>query len=219
MNAMKPGLNVRVVTDVDIWQETITVRSSTVFDATGERIVIAQTEPPLTRPGQEIVITYLIRENERSVRHGFPAQLVDSIDYFLSSGERVKALLLEKKGEPRPYSTRMFFRITPTPGSHLDMFIRGQKVTIVDISLRGARLSHERDFGLQTGETVTVSLDIGQRSYKFEARITRTWESADILLRRERTFASIEFLNLSAVAQRVLLHRLQQIERESPLGQ
>ena len=56
---IKPGLSIRVVTDIDITRETIKVKTSTVYEAVNDRIVIAQIEPPITKPHGEITITYL----------------------------------------------------------------------------------------------------------------------------------------------------------------
>ena len=47
---------------------------------------------------KEVIVTYLIKEKDDAVRHGFTAELVEFIDYSLSSGQQVKALVVEKDG-------------------------------------------------------------------------------------------------------------------------
>jgi hypothetical protein len=215
MDVVKPGLNIRIVIEVDPMMEKISVKPSTIYEVADNLLIIAQTEPAITKLRQQITITYLVRENGRLRRRGFPAQVADLIDYSLQAGCKVKAIVAEKNGEPQPFSVRMHYRAEPTVQSRLAMYILGRKVDILDISLRGARFSHPRTLGVQPGAFVGVCLDIAGRSYDLEGRIVRIWESTSDRVRRETAFASVEFLTLGATAERALLRRIHQIERDS----
>jgi hypothetical protein len=182
-------------------------------------MIVAQTEPALVRVGQEIVITYLNRSKGRLERLGFPAEVVEAIEYVLKHGNVVKGLIVKKRREPRPVSLRMAFRLTPTPASRLRMYVSGQKVSITDISLRGASFSNPADLGLAAGDLVQVGLDIGNKSYNLQARILRTWNQDDARMPQDVVFASAEFLNLKGNAERHLVRKLHQIEREARLEQ
>jgi hypothetical protein len=216
MNSLKPGLSIRVVTDVDQMEERASVTASTIYEATDERLIIAQTEPPI-RLHQQIMITYLTREKGYLERCGFLAEAVELIDYDGNEKRGARAIVAEKRGEPRPFSVRMSYRVEPTSENRLEMYISGRKVGILDISLGGAQFSYAPEIQLPAGVVVEVGLDIGGRSYDFEARIIRTWESTDIRLRREVVFGSVEFLNMGRTAEQALLRKIQQIERKARL--
>jgi hypothetical protein len=215
MSIVKPGLNIRVVTDIDITRETISVTASTIYEVVNDRITIAQIEPPIVKPHGEITITYLTRENGFLERRGFPAEVAALIDYDVDEKHRVKAVVADKTGDACPFSIRMFHRVEPTEESDIEMQIFQHRLKIQDISLRGAGFSHDRGLSIETGQVIDVCLEIGGVSYDLEARITRTWPSGDVRMRREIACASAEFVNMSISTQRALLRKLHQIERKS----
>ena len=94
--SIRPGLSVRIVTDIDETKERILVKGSTV-QTTGAVIILAQTDPPILKSKlhKEAIVTYLINQKDGAVRHGFTAELVEFIDYSLNSGQQVKALVVE----------------------------------------------------------------------------------------------------------------------------
>ena len=44
--SIRPGLSVRIVTDIDVMKERILVKGSTVYDMQEPAIILAQTDPP-----------------------------------------------------------------------------------------------------------------------------------------------------------------------------
>jgi hypothetical protein len=204
MSVIKPGLSIRVVTDIDI---------------VDDRIIIAQVEPPITKPRGEITITYLTREHGFLERRGFPAEVAALVDYDLDEKQKVKAVAVDKTGDPRPFSIRMFHRVEPAEESDIELHVSQHRVKILDIGLRGAGFSYDRGLPIKTGQVMEFSLEVGGMSYDLEARITRTWASGDVRMRREMAFASAEFVNMSISAQRALLRKLHQIERKSRMDE
>jgi len=215
MSIIRPGLNIRVVTDIDVTRETISVKASTIYEVANDRIIIAQIEPPIARPHGEITITYLTRENGFLERRVFPAEVAALVDYDVDEAHRVKAVVADKTGDPRPFSVRMFHRVEPTEESDIEMHVFQHRLKIQDISLRGAGFSHDRALSIETGQVIDICLEIGGVSYDLEARITRTWPTDDVRMRREIACASAEFVNVSTSTQRALLRKLHQIERKS----
>ena len=106
MKVVRPGLNIKVVTDIDPVKETSRVRSSTVYEVDGDRLIIAQTAPPIADRDDEIVVTYL-NDKEEDGRLGFPARITDSVTLTLAGGQQVEALVAIRKGEPYPFTMRM----------------------------------------------------------------------------------------------------------------
>jgi hypothetical protein len=212
MKAFRPGLNIRVVTDMDPLRETISVRSSTVYEVHGDHFMIAQTAPPINGTGRDLVVTYLTGHAEGQ-RRGFTAQVTDIVDYELVGRQHVKALVVVRKNEPSPFSVRMAHRVAPTEDIHLRLFINEVSVEIIDISLKGARFKHSKRLPLKAGTVVNASIDFGAHTYNFKGQVGRTWESDDFMVRKQSAFATVEFTTLNATAERALLHKLRQIER------
>ena len=212
---MSPGLAVRIVTGMDVPREIIFVKASIVYEVKGRAAILAQTGPPLLTSmlHKNIIVTYLIKRNEVMARFGFPARIVEFIDYTLSSGTLVKALVVEKIGEERPYNVRMFYRVVPTGQCDLFMTIQGTPIHVLDISLGGAKVSHDTSLELQSNAVVNASVEINGKSYSFGARVLRTWEGEDFRLR----FASMEFTNMDKTLQYALSQKIRGIERESLL--
>jgi hypothetical protein len=217
MELVKPGLNVRVVTDVDPTKEIINVRASSIYDITGNTLTIAQTDPPAGSSliNKSVMITYVKDDVHKHVRYGFPARLAEVIDYNLTSGEKVKALRVEREGDTRPYSIRMFHRIEPSAESGLRLFIGSMEMKILDISLGGVRFCHDGSLKLGPERIEDIFLDIGDKTYSLKARICRSWESPDIRSWKEGHFAIAEFIAISSNFERILVKKLHQIERNS----
>ena len=98
--SIRPGLSAKIVTDLDVVKERILVKGSTVHDVQEPVIILAQTQPPILKSmlHKEVIVTYLVKEKGDAVRHGFTAELVEFIDYALSSGQQAKALVVKKDG-------------------------------------------------------------------------------------------------------------------------
>jgi hypothetical protein len=217
MELVRPGSNIRIVTDVDPTKETISVKTSTIYDISDPVILAAQSDPPLgpSLVGRTVMITYVNKEGGTVIRYGFPARIDALVDYDLAGGETVQAIRMEREGDIRPHSIRMFHRVEPLPDGNLRLFIAGKEMKILDISLGGVRFTLDGSISLGAGRIEDIYVDIGQRSYNLRARICRTWESTDVRSWKEPGFASAEFLGAPHFFERVLVRQLRQIERNS----
>jgi hypothetical protein len=214
MKMVRPGLNVRIVTEIDPMNETIRVRASNIYEINGDALILAQTEPPLAGFPHEVVVTYLTGNGEAK-RRGFSALVTEVINYRLAGGLEVEALAATKTGEPCPFSLRMFHRVRPTDESRLRVYVGGVRVDVLDISLRGVRFKYHKDLTLQTGHMLQISLDIGPVTYDLQGSIARTWESDEFVSWTQFGFASAEFVTIDSAVERALLRKLHQIERQS----
>ncbi len=215
--SIRPGLSVRIVTDIDVMKERILVKGSTVYDMQEPAIILAQTDPPILKSmlHKEVIVTYLIKEKDNAVRHGFTAELVEFIDYSLSSGQQVKALVARRTGPEKPYSVRMSYRVGPTGRSNITMSVFANRVNIIDISLGGAKFTYSKPLVLKSDEIVSIGLEIGGKVYTLEAHILRTWQGDHEGARRDLWFASAEFVNISKTTEQALLRKIHDIEREA----
>jgi hypothetical protein len=213
---IKPGLNVRIVTEIDEAADRIFAKTSKVYDVNGQKIVLAQTDPPILKSmlNKDIVVTYLVSKNDVMVRHGFRATILEFIDYGLDSNEMVKALAVRSTGEAGPYSIRRFYRVIPTSRSGLSMIIRGQPVNVLDISLGGAKISHDEHLNLDPETVANVSMDMNRKTYIIKARVLRVWDRMSEGLNNNLRFAALEFLDIDKPVELVLAQKIRDMERE-----
>ena len=70
---IKPGMTVNIIINIDYRRETVETKNSIVHDVTGNRIVIAQTDPPISRTNinKEVFATYLEKEGGKPARYRF----------------------------------------------------------------------------------------------------------------------------------------------------
>ncbi|MGD0489641.1 MAG: hypothetical protein ABSB94_20955 [Syntrophorhabdales bacterium] len=215
--SIRPGLSVKIVTDIDVTKERILVKGSTVHDVQEPFIILAQTDRPILKSmlHEAVIVTYLIKEKDDAVRHGFTAELVEFIDYSLNSGQQVKALVVRRTGPEKPYSIRMSYRAGPTGRSNISMSVCANSVNIIDISLGGAKFTYSTPLVLKSDEIAPIGLEIGGKVYTLEAHILRTWQGDYEGARRHLWFASAEFVNMSKTMERALSCKIHDIERES----
>jgi hypothetical protein len=216
MELVKPGMNIGVVTDIDLTKEIIHVKASSIYDIDGTTITIAQSSPPIGQShiSKSVMITFVKKEDSTHVRYGFPARLAQVIDYELSEGNKVKAIIAEREGDTRPYSIRMFYRVEPLAESGLRLFVDGVEMKILDISLGGVMFCHDGSLKLDPDRIQEIFIDIGERTFSLHARICRTWESSDGRSWKEGYFATAEFITIPGHFKRILVKRLHQIERD-----
>ncbi|MBA4418010.1 MAG: hypothetical protein C0392_08890 [Syntrophus sp. (in: bacteria)] len=215
---IKPGQNAKVVTEIDLAKELIHVKNSLVYEVNGPTVILAQTDPPVLKSmhNGDVVVTYLVREEDILTRYGFPAYIKEFFDdYKLISSQSVQAFAVTRTAEPALYSIRMFYRVEPTSRSRLHMYIYDKKVNILDISLGGVRFSFHRNLVPEVDAIIEIHFDIDGKTYVIEARILRIWEGDNACLRGELGFASAEFQQVSKALEHVLSRKIREVERES----
>jgi len=211
------GFDIRIVTEADARGEQIPVKSSMVYDVEGETAILAQTSPPIPesmRSGN-IVVTFLVRKNGAMARRGFSARIVEFIDYTLSSGETVRALKVERIGELEDCCVRMRYRVRPMSTSGISMIVDGTKVSIVDISLGGAKICYDKSLRLERDTVVKAKIDIDGRTYAIEAHLLRTSNGASEGFTDDLCFAALRFMGIDKKVEDVLSQKIRDIERQA----
>jgi hypothetical protein len=214
---IRPGSSTKVVTEIDPAKDKIRVGASTVYEIKGSTVVLAQTDPPIPRSmlNGQVTVTYLVKEKGDMVRYGFTARVTEFIEYSLSSGRPVKAVVVDKTGDPAPYSIRMFYRVAPTARSRLNMSVLGTRVSVLDISLGGARFSFRKPLVLQSNSVVAVRLEIDGRFHSLDALILRIWTGESQGFSGRLNFASAEFVEINKSVEHALSRKIHDIEREA----
>lgn len=214
--SIEPGSSAKIVIEIDPANDKVRVGSSTVYDVEGARFVLAQTEPPIARsmPLGQVVVTHLVREKGEMVRYGFPARVVEFVDYTVASRNPAKALVVERTGRDAPYSIRMFFRVNPTGKSRVRMSVHKNRVNLFDISIGGARFSYPTSLVLKPNMVVEARIELQGRFHNLEARILRAWSEDGEDEGRNLKLASAEFLNVGGSLEHALSRQIFSIERE-----
>lgn len=214
---IRPGLNINIIVNIDHMRETVDVGNSIIHEMAGDRMIVAQTDPPISRThlGKELFVTFLDRSGGQPRRFGFPAIVVEFIREFeLSSALKVQALTLRKAGDFEEYNLRMFYRLEPPTDCGIRIVVEGKGVNLIDISIGGARFSHEKVFPFSVGEPVKLCLYVDDVPYTVEARVLRVWEPENERIRKTIALASVQFTDMEAHLKNVLARKIRDVERE-----
>jgi hypothetical protein len=171
---------ISLVVNSNAIREINDIRSSTVYDQEGKKLIIAQTEPMLLSDyqGKSITVSFLIQEKGNPVRYGFQAKIVKLLrDYPLNPSQQVPAVALVQRSLPEQYNLRMFYRIQPPSEFGLWMHIFDQPVSIIDISIGGAIISASSEISagckFEIEGLLNVSLVIDDERFELQAKIKR----------------------------------------------
>lgn len=214
---IKPGLTVNFIINIDYRKEIVETKNTIIHDIIENRIIAAQPDPPISRAHikEEIYVTFLEKEQGKVVRFGFPAKIVDFIkDYELTTQLKTQAIELRKEGEPEPYNLRMFYRLEPPDNCGIDIFIDGNKMTILDISIGGASFSHNRTHRFKEKEEEKIILVVGEKIYQIDSRVIRVQLPEIERMKKSIEFVSIQFLNVDGLIKNELGRKIRDIERE-----
>jgi hypothetical protein len=214
---IKPGVTVSIIVNIDYQKEIVEIKNSIVHDVKGKRIVVAQTNPHIlkTNINKEVYVTYLEKSKEKSVRYGFPAKIIELIkDFEVASQKKTQAIVLLQGGLREPYNLRMFYRHEPPSNSGIDIFVNGNKVSILDISIDGASFSHNNVCPLNTNKEVQVILVIGEKASQIEAKVVRVWQPENEKVKKDLEFVSIRFIDINGQTKKELGKKIWDNERD-----
>lgn len=214
---IRPGLNINIIVSIDHMREVVDVKNSMVHDVEGKRIIAAQTDPPISRTnlGKELFVTFLEKGRSGPARYGFIAKVVDFVkDYELKSSQKVQAVIMQQTGDIEEYNLRMFYRLEPPSECGIEISMEGRRVHLLDISIGGAKFSHEKIHPFQPNETVKMLIDVAGNKTQIEAMVLRVWEPESEKMRKTLAYASVQFLDIDAQLKNTLARKIRDIERD-----
>ncbi len=214
---IKPGMNINIIVSIDHMRELVDVKNSMIHDVEGKRIIVAQTDPPISRTNieKEMFVTFLEKGQKGPSRYGFYARIIDFIkDYELKSSKKVQAIIMKQTGEIEQYNLRMFYRLEPPSDCGIEISMEGRRVNLIDISIGGAKFSHEKIHPFQPNETVKMMIEVGGNKTGIEAVVLRVWEPENEKIRKTIAFASVQFLDVDAQLKNTLARKIRDIERD-----
>ncbi|MFB3926151.1 MAG: PilZ domain-containing protein [Syntrophales bacterium] len=217
MREIKPGLSVDIVVNTDYVREITDVRRAVIYDMEKNKIIVSQTNPPFTRfyLNKGVTVTYFIRREGELTRVGYFGRLTDIINYNLHSSKMVQAVVIELKSGREQYDLRMHFRVRPTSDSNLELRVRGERVSIIDISIGGARFSHKRSgWMIGSNEILKVLLIVDGEEFEIDTKVLRAWSPYTERRQEFLEYVSVQFLNIDRRLNYLLGGKIFEIERE-----
>lgn len=213
---ISPGSNVDIVVDFDRSEETIDVRSTTVYDLDDQRIILSQTSPPIATCdiGRRVKVAYLVTEKDGPARYCVTARLAEIVrDYKLSGSETAEAIVLIQESAHERFNLRLFYRLEPPTDSGLTLFLGEEKVNILDVSIGGAKFTHRKDHPVKPNEMLKLILQVGEESFDVEAQVVRVLPVSGRMAKKLESVA-VQFLNLDMNIKDLLSKKIRDIERE-----
>jgi len=218
MNEIRPGLSIDVVISTDFSRELTDVRRAIIYETLEDnRIIISQTNPPLTRfyINKGVTVTFFIREQGKPMRAGYFGKVVDLLQYRLQSGETVHAPVITLKTGRDLFDLRMHFRVRPTSDSNMRLYYSGEPVPIIDISIGGLRFSHLKKWKVSPGDVLKVIVEIERERFPTELKVLRVWSTSATRRQEEIEYVSGQFLTLDKRLNYLLGGKIFDIQRES----
>ena len=213
-HVLKPGEETRIVVDLDETLEYVDARASRVYDVEGDRVTIAQTDPPLDGNDVDlrVLLTKVLRGGEiEEKRYGSEGRITEIIDdYKLTAGESVCAVVVKVTGKPEECNLRMHFRIKPSLESGVRFFIEGIRVGLYDISLGGVRLIVPEKLVVPPGTLVNGCLQIDGDDYRCKLMVLRSGNHA----LSSRRYMALRFHSMRQATEDRLFRKIREMERQ-----
>jgi hypothetical protein len=213
---LKAGMPLDIVFEGELNEPNAHYMKAVIYDYDRKFLTISQTSPPLNTRflNRRLLMTFLVRQDKRTLRFGFGAKLVNLIpDYEISSGNSVEALLVQVHGEPEPTDFRMYFRVKPPSNTDVCLFIEENKVNLMDISLGGAKFTYSRRYLLRPGDVVKFKLIIGVEVFNIESIIRNIAQADAGATNKNIQYVSVEFLHRDKLMEISLGKAIMEIER------
>lgn len=214
---IRPGSTLIVVLESNPAGESIDLRPSTVFAVFEKKIIISQTDPPISRYPRKKIITLSTLSRERSgpVRNAFSAKILEYFDeYRLATGAKVPALLITPTSTSRPFNLRAGYRISPPFNSGLELTLSWYPLNLLNISIGGLAFSHRYDFRFIIGMTIKLNLNIDGRDHGIEATIKRISYPGEQHQNQGLEFVSLEFSKLNAATRQSIGRKILDLQRD-----
>lgn len=214
---IQAGMTVNIVVYVDMGKELIDVRNAMVYDVEGTKIILSQTNPPLTKNslGKEITVTYLVRQKDGFCRMGFSGK-VDEIlnEYNLYSTKTVQAVSVARHSALTTYDLRMHYRVKPKSDSGISLFLEDERASLIDISLGGARFCHTKKNPVEIGTIIQLVLMLDDNIFRVEAKALNVWHPYDTESRSDLEYVCVHFMELEKRCIHLLSGKILYAERE-----
>jgi len=217
MSAIRPGLGVEFIFQSDYVRDRIRVIRAIIYDVIGDKIILSQPSKSLMQSDlkKDILVTYMVRTDDRGTRYGFKANIIElRKDYEIAAGQRGPAVVIRRMSAPETFEIRSSFRLPVPSSSGLELYVRGQKMNLIDISLGGAKFSHPELPSLQPEDRTSVKLRIDDQTFQVEAEVLRVWSPGVKGGHEGLKFCTLKFINAGRDILQILGNKIFTMERK-----
>jgi hypothetical protein len=214
---IKAGMRLDVIFENELMKNSAHYMKAVIYDFSDDFVIISQTSPALNSHflNRRLLLTFLMKTENRLLRLGFPGKLLEIIsDYEIASGNRLEALRVKKYADPEPVDFRMYFRVKPSSQSDLCLFLQNEKVSLLDISIGGAKFSYAKGHAFQPSDKVNFRLLIGNSVFHLEGQVRHVEGPLPGATNKNIQYVSVEFQYEDKKAEAVLGRAIIDIERE-----
>jgi hypothetical protein len=193
---LKAGSKLDIVFENEIMKSDAHYLKAVVYDYKDDLITISQTSPALNSNflNRRILVTFLAKIERRVLRFGFPARLIELIPaYRISSGNDVEALQVKAYADPAPVDFRMYFRVRLPSKSDLSLFLKEDKVNLMDISIGGAKFTYPKKHLFQPADLLDCRLIIGSTIFNVKAKVRNVSAASEWAANKNIQYVSVEF--------------------------
>jgi hypothetical protein len=217
MPELKIGTTIDIVFENAIDKNKARHMKALVYDYEDKNIVISQTSPPLNHQflKRRILVTFLTNVEKHITRFGFSAKIMDLItNYQIAHNKNIEALVLAQYGKPSLADFRMYFRLRPPSQSNIDLFFKDEKVTLIDISIGGAKYIYPKSRSFFYGDEVNFKLIIDSMVFNLKARVRNISPPHDFSPNQTVQYVGVEFNHDNKQLDTVLGRAIIDIERQ-----
>jgi PilZ domain len=213
---LKPGFNITMVFEFGDEDKGL---KTMVYDVKGKNIVLSQTSPPMLQShiGRRVKVSFVVkREGLQDIQLNFAAEIVDfKKNYEISSSQSVPVIMLEQKSDLEEINQRKYCRIKPPKNSNLTVLMENDRISIIDISLGGARLALDQEERLpEPDKEVKMAFLIDGRIFNTRARLVRVEEERDAPRSSNQKVFAIQFDSADSEFERFLFKKIMMMERQ-----
>jgi len=205
---IRPGDSVQVILEKD---RNDHVKKGTVYEVDGSKIMLSQTSPPLSdiHRGLHAQVCFAAGGKNGPEQRAFTAAITGFLPrYRISSSQVVPAVILEQLTGSQPINRRTFVRVKPIRKSGLAAVYGASKLTVIDISLVGARLSASEKSGMETHDKVSIKFIFDNRWFDVDATVVKVTARAGLY------YVSVQFAHDQKEFEHHLGKKLLMIQRE-----
>ena len=216
MKRLKPGFTITIAFEMDDGGQGL---RTMVYDVRGKGIVLSQTSPPMLQShvGKWVKVSFAIRRKSlQDIHLVFAAEIVDCRnDYEISPSQNVPVIMLEQKTDLEEINSRQYCRIRPPGNSNLTVMMGEDRISIIDISLGGARLAQTGKEGrLQMNQKINMAFLIDGRLFKTRAKLVRVENQRDEARASSPQVFAVQFDAVDKEFERFLFKKIMMMERQ-----
>jgi len=215
MRRLKPGFTITIAFEVG---DTGQSHKTLVYDVKGKSIVLSQTSPPVLQSnvGKWVKVSFATkRKGLQDIHLVFAAEIVDFKNDYEISSQNVPVIMLEQKTDLEEINSRQYCRIQPPGNSNLTVMIDEDRISIIDISLGGARLAQTgKENRLRLNQQIKMAFLIDGRLFKTRAKLVRMEDQRGETRPSPQQVFAVQFDSADSEFERFLFKKIMMMERQ-----